>query len=231
MSFADNGAEGTEISQVTEESGAKCLLFTSVANLVPSAEMTLSVDFDNDGTFEVSQPIASATWQKVETEITAPASYQGITFRITKKGAGTAVLAEMRIQSTTGCTASAPAIDDLVLGEACGSGATCAAGLVCPGASDAGVAVCSQCDDDTPCAGGAACQRRSVFLPAQCAPGQGMGASGAPCLAASDCASGVCQGAVPVSLLADGGPCDLGAISDADPHDCSWYEARGGACQ
>jgi hypothetical protein len=222
----------TIISQATTESQATCLLFTSVANIDPSAEMTLGVDFNSDGSFEYHGPIASASWQQVQSEIPAPAAYQGITFVITKGGSGTAVLAEMRIQSTTGCSPGAVEIEagTLDLGEKCSTAADCHGGLTCTGASSD--AVCSQCSSSQPCPNGEKCVARSVFLPAQCAPGEGLGAMGAACLTGSDCASGACDGAVPVALGDEAGTCDLDAALGIDGGDnCQWYGARGGSCQ
>jgi hypothetical protein len=168
----------------------------------------------------------------VQTEITAPAAYQGITFYLTKTGTGTAILAEMRIQSSSGCTALAKPIGGLGFGEKCeaDAGDTCASGLTCFGVS--GDQLCSQCSDTVACANGAACSTRSVFFPSQCGPGQGLGASGDPCLVGDDCASGACKGATPVALGDEVGACDLdAALGDADPSNCQWYAARGGTCE
>jgi hypothetical protein len=231
--FGVSFLDGSEISQVTEESQATCILFTSVGDIAPSAQMTVSVDFDNDGTVDYTAPLGAATWQKVQAEISAPPAYTGITFHVSKNGTGTAILAEMRIQETTGCTATAPTLQNLGLGETCSSTSECAAGLVCPGQSDAGISVCSQCDDAAPCGGGVACARWSVFLPGQCGPGKGLGSAGAPCVAGSDCASGKCDGARAVSLRSDdAGTCNLDALGDstASPDNCSWFTALGGTC-
>lgn len=229
VSFVDTP---TVIAQATTESQATCLLFTSVANTDPSAQMTLAVDFNSDGSFEYTGALASATWQQVQTEITAPADYQGITFQIRKEGEGTAVLAEMRIQSTTGCTAAPVAIDagSLELGEKCSGSSVCRAGLTCTGASSD--PLCSQCSSSQPCPDGQKCVARSVFLPAQCAPGEGLGKKGAPCLTGSDCVSGVCDGAVTVPLADEAGSCDLDAALGVDGGaNCEWYGARGGTCE
>jgi hypothetical protein len=233
VSFLDNGSTGTEISQVTEENQATCILFTSVGDIDPTADMTVSVDFNNDGTIDAIQTLASATWHTVQTEITAPARYQGITFYVKKNGTGTAILAEMAIQSRSGCTAPPPKIDNLRFGETCSSTAECETGFVCPEWVDGGTQFCGQCTDQIPCEGGVTCKTRSVFLPLQCGPGQGLGQSGAPCLANSDCASGACDGAMPVELvLGDAAtPCDLNTISPSDPSNCSWATALGGACR
>jgi hypothetical protein len=223
----------TIISQTTTESQAQCLLFTTVADLAPSADLTLSVDFNSDGSIEYTGLLGATQWNKVEQEITAPAAYQGITFYVAKKGSGTAILAEMRVQSTTGCTAPASGIDagTLKLGERCQDSNDCAAGLVCAGVDN--YLLCSQCSGSAPCPdGGVACAALSVFMPAQCGPGEGLGAPGDPCLTGSDCASGECDGATPVALVEDAGSCQLDApLGDADPTNCQLYGARGGTCR
>ncbi len=225
---------GTQISQATNESSAKCVLFTSVADIDPAAAMTLSVDFNSDGSFEYTGPLGATQWQKVELEITAPSAYQGITFALHKAGSGTAVLAEMRVRSTSGCIAPAVVIGagSLAMGEKCSASTECAPGLTCTGAGTD--LLCSQCSSSQPCAGdgGVVCAPRSVFLPSQCGPGAGLGAPGAPCLAGSDCASGDCGGALTVPLADEAGACDLDAsLGPGNPANCRWYGARGGACR
>jgi hypothetical protein len=235
VSFVDTP---TTISQVTTEAQATCLLFTSVADIDPAAQMTLSVDFDSDGSVEFTGPLGATHWQKVQQEITAPAAYQGITFTISKAGGGTAILAEMRIQSTSDCSAPPVSIDagSLLLGEKCSDSTECASGLTCAPVYDGDTTdlLCSQCSPTQACPGdgGVACTTRSVFLPLQCGPGQGLGAAGAPCLAGSDCASGTCVDAAPVALTDEAGACDLdAALGDSNPSNCQWYAARGGHCQ
>ena len=61
----------TQISQVTSENQATCILFTTVANFDASAGMTLLVDFNNDGTIDWQQPLPAAAWANVQTEISS----------------------------------------------------------------------------------------------------------------------------------------------------------------
>jgi hypothetical protein len=196
--------QGTEISQVTSESQATCILFTTVGDFDTDAQMTLGVDFNNDGTIDVSPTIPAVTWQETKVLITAPASYNGITFYISKGGTGTAILAEMRIQSSTGCTDAPPKLADLKLGEACSGGESCGGSLYCQANTVWFGSTCGECRDNQDCASGVTCERRGGNLPLQCGPGRGLGASGYPCLASDDCKSGVCGG-VSVSAGPDGG--------------------------
>jgi hypothetical protein len=130
--------DGTQISQPTDESEATCLLFTTVANIDPTAEVMLLVDFDADGTVERALPLGATQWHQVRLEITAPPSYAGIRFAIRKEGKGTAVLAELRVQSATGCTGPAPVLHDLVSGQPCSGDLECDSGVCSDGSSLAG---------------------------------------------------------------------------------------------
>jgi hypothetical protein len=229
-------AQGTEISQVTTESSASCILFTTVANIDRDAQMTIGVDWNNDGTIDKSWPIDAAYWQQDTVLITAPPSYEGITFHITKAGTGTAILAEMRIQSSTGCSDPSVELSNLKLGEVCLSNEGCAKGLSCESTGGFGTE-CSQCVTDAQCGGsGARCTQRGPSFPFQCDPGQGRGASGDPCLANDDCQSGACTGASAFVLGdggadVDGGPCSLEAGSSDASTNCAGYSLVGGACQ
>ena len=97
-------ASPTQITQVTNEGQAKCILFTTTADIDPAAQMSLLVDFNNDGTIDSRQPLGSTQWHRLRFELTAPRSYKGVTFHVRKEGTGTAVLAELRIQSTSDCS-------------------------------------------------------------------------------------------------------------------------------
>jgi hypothetical protein len=207
----------TQISQVTDESSATCIQFTSVANVDVSAQMVLEVDFNNDGTIDSSTPIAG-NWQQFQTEITAPTGYYGITFHIRKQGTGNAVLAEMRIQSTTGCTAPPPVLTNLPLGDGCGADSECASN-VCGGGDyffSTVNPVCSLCSASQGCSGpGQTCQLgRYGFM--QCSPGGHLGVSNANCTTNSDCESNHCDGVVLEGTVGEGDAGDDGG-TDAGP--------------
>jgi hypothetical protein len=228
-------ATGTEISQVTQENQATCLLFTTVADIDPSAQMSLLVDFNNDGTIDFQAPLGATQWHQVQTEITAPASYSGITFHLRKEGTGAAVLAELRVLSTTGCSAPA-SVAPLRLGESCTSSPDCMAGLVCTDKH-----LCAQCDDQTPCPDGLTCETR-LFQASQCGPGLALGPPGAPCALPGDCISNACDEAAVTSLAAvfamtDAGcptsapSCDVDAALDGSAAACACFLNHGGTCR
>ncbi len=229
VSFLDMGSQ---ISQVTTENEARCLLFTSVADLDPAAQMTLLVDFNNDGTIDFQGPLGATEWHKVEAEITAPAGYDGITFSLQKQGTGTAVLAEMRVLSTKECTAPSRHAP-FRLGEKCSTTSDCSTGLSCTADG-----FCTQCGDEAPCPAGLSCETRLAHAQ-QCGPGQRRGRPGDPCVLPDDCASQACNGATLSSNaelfgVTDAGcptvgpQCDLDASPDGV---CACVLSHGGTCR
>lgn len=140
----------TAISQVVDKS-AKCLLFTSVANVDPVAQMTVEIDFNDDGSTDYVWPVPSAAWREVQTLITAPPAYSGFKITVRKAGSGHAVLAQMRLQSVDECDAGAAVkLQHLALGTTCGDADSCESGVCCRAAF--GFSVCSEC-----CSAGLTC--------------------------------------------------------------------------
>jgi hypothetical protein len=225
---------GTQISQVTQEHDATCLVFTTVADIDPSAQMTLLVDFNNDGTIDFQGPLGATDWHQVQAEVTAPKGYDGITFHLRKEGTGTAVLAEMRVVSATDCRAPA-AHAPFRLAESCVTTADCVTGLICTADG-----FCAQCGDTAACPDGVACETRA-FRAQQCGPGQGLGKSGDPCTTPADCASGACDGSSLTSIAAVFGQTDAGCPTSAPQCDldasldggssCACYSTHGGTCR
>jgi hypothetical protein len=228
--------KGTQISQVTQENSAECLLFTTVADIDPAAQMTLLVDFNNDGVIDFQGPLGATDWHQVQAEISAPPVYSGITFHLRKEGNGTAVLAEMQVVSTTGCTPAPPlALPPAPLGGVCQTNSDCVGGLVCVSRQ------CAQCSDDSQCPAGVSCES-SVYQAQLCGPGQGLGKTGDPCALPDDCASQQCDGAKVTSLAAafgttdagcptTGAMCELGIPIDSGAVVCACFLSHGGTCR
>ncbi|HEU4536648.1 MAG TPA: hypothetical protein VFS00_21130, partial [Polyangiaceae bacterium] len=132
----------TTIAQETDASDARCLTFTTVADVEASAQVTIGVDFDRDGSVDFEQPIAETGFRQVRTEVTPPLAYDGIRFAVTKRGVGRAVLAEIRVQNAGVCRAPPVELKAKALGVACSADAPgeCASGVCCAG-------VCAECCD------------------------------------------------------------------------------------
>jgi hypothetical protein len=231
VSFVD---QGTQISQQTNETEARCLLFTTVANIDASADMKLLVDFDLDGKIDDVLPLGASQWHKVEIEMTTPAAYDGIGFILRKDGDGTAILAEMRVRSITGCSGPPPSRMDLGLGQACTDDSECESQVCGDGP---GVRLCGECSASHPCAFGA-CETIGVPF-AQCAPGQHLGPPGALCIQDSDCQSDACDGAtLEPPPGSDAGACALPVLAGKIVVDggilctkITHYSLRAGTCR
>ena len=218
----------TRISQGVSDS-PRCLKFSTIGDIDISAQLTVSIDFDRDGTEDFTQAVPSAQWTEVETLVTAPKVYSGFTLSIEKKGDGRAVLAQMRVQSSEDCKAPGVLLGKLPIGDRCSntdpSAATCETGICCYG-------VCSECCADKDChvsggpglpdggdAGPAAiCATQPVepasffALPGQCGPGDHQHRAGAPCIVDADCLSGACDGAIIHGVIVrdeDSGTCSV----------------------
>ncbi len=236
----------TAISQTVTDS-PKCILFTTVADVEPSAQVTLGLDFNEDGTIDTQQPIAATGFHSVQIQVSPPEYYSGIRFVIQKSGAGKAVLAQMRAQGTTDCSAPPLVLADQPLGtpcenihpEACHSG-VCCGGLcaecclepyVLPPASDAPDAGAGGgCADGKKCVAAAFGLRDSLLssVPPQCDPGDGSRQHGDECLADDDCFSKHCDGAH--ITVADAGASCNASFPDAGDG-CFYGPVSGGHCR
>jgi hypothetical protein len=201
----------TVISQKTTE-GTDCMKFSAVGDVEAAADAKIGIDFDEDGASDYEQPIAETHWQSFSTQIYLPQSFgRRFRFIIQKNGAGRAVLAEIRLQNVESCSGSRIEVRDLATGDACTADTQCTSGICCGVDSDqigmvrlAGA--CSQCCDARGCAANVRCAPHADIhapigvghVPWQCAPGEGKGAAGDPCVEASDCASQACDGPRPI---------------------------------
>lgn len=220
----DHGVElvdtPTRISQSLKET-ARCLKFTTVADVDASAQVTVSIDFNGDGEVDYEQPIAAVGFREVKTEVTAPRTPILPRLFITKKGQGKAVLAQIRLQGNDDCKAPALRLKNRPLGDRCTQGepSECASGICCEG-------LCAECcvnpqfpdwaDENGrlvqtkprrfACPDDGVCERRDVarfhgflpieeVVPLQCDPGRRLRPAGAVCLADDDCESNTCEGA------------------------------------
>jgi hypothetical protein len=233
----------TSISQVSDTT-AKCLEFSAVADVAPEAQVSIGLDFNDDGSVDLDQAIASVGFTEQKFQVTAPLAYDHVRFIIAKKGNGRAVLAQMEVKAVSNCTAAPVVPKAEHLGTKCSDdvngNSECSSGICYRG-------LCAECyggtaqSGFTDCPGNGTCAARIVpntvgdgvtskALPVQCEPGKGKHAAGTECLVGDDCTSGVCTGTVWTAL-------DLGKnfepCTGSFPFGptCSITSVRAGRCQ
>ncbi len=114
----------TEISQLLEKSveDSGCLLFDTIADVAPEAEVSIMLDFNDDGFVEREQTFSGVRWRSVTFPVRTPVAYQGLRVSIIKRGQGRAVLALMRVVAQSNCTSAPLTLKD---GSKCSQDAVC----------------------------------------------------------------------------------------------------------
>jgi len=205
-----------------------CLKFQLVANIDPNAEVYLNVDLEGDGTIEMTERLPSASWRPLSYTFSMVPLYDGIRFELTKRGAGTAVLANISAKAapSSECTGLVP-LDPGPRrpGAACREPADCASmscgASVTPIPSNVSDYVCGGCSD--PCPTGTVCglgdPLSAIFaVPSECV---AIGAKpiGALCVLGDECGSSRCENGV-CSACASNTDCAVGAcVPSAIPAD------------
>jgi hypothetical protein len=226
VSFRDNP---TQISQLLSEDTefVGCMRFDLIADADPRAQLSLVLDFNDDGKEEFEQRIPDVRWQSLQFVVRTPASYDSVRFILRKQGPGRAVIAQLRVVDEYGACEDSPPLR-IAAGGSCSSDASCLSGLcadsVC---SDCGGPVAGSVRDvnSTPvpsCGEGHACR-----VDAQCAAGTCTGGrcqacttdgscpALAPCDADNQCASGACTATLTFSSFPEPTRC-LQCATDAD---------------
>lgn len=189
----------TAISQLRDISASniQCLRFDLVAKIEETADVTLELDFYGDGTVDVSKPIPASDWAKVSYLLPMPPSYEGILFRVHKRGSGRVVLAQIYAEESTDCTGAGPTLTSRPLGASCDDGGQCASASCELTQYGSTVASCGECQGDVDCDPGQACgiefASRVLDNYRGCgAPGRhGLGER---CFSGDECATGICAG-------------------------------------
>jgi hypothetical protein len=108
----DDGVElvvaDTKISQLTEVTNfdGTCVRFEMVADLDEAVDVRLQMDVWGDGTYEYDERIPSSDWRHLGYLVRMPDTYDGVRFRLYKRGEGHAVLANIgaEIADSADCT-------------------------------------------------------------------------------------------------------------------------------
>jgi hypothetical protein len=214
----DHGVElvGTDtaiqqLSPVNHTDGT-CIQFSLIANVSDTAEVHLVVDVEGDGEIELRERIPTSRWQKLSFNLAIAAPYDGIRFELTKRGNGTAVLANIgaRIVPANDCAgltvldpglrrngaACLPNLDGVTTSEDCASGLCIASPTYLPAAGWLFSMACAGCTPGAACGDGQVCGLGDPFspifaIPVQCVP---LAAKelGERCLTDAECGSSIC---------------------------------------
>ena len=100
VSFEDRS---TQISQFADDPSIRCLHFIVIADTGTSADMTLALDFDDDGEIEWEVTLPASDWETREFWANAPDEHEGVRIIARKDGTGRAVLAQLRVDDDGTC--------------------------------------------------------------------------------------------------------------------------------
>lgn len=172
-----------------------------IANVDPSAQVTLTLSANNNGP-TATRPIASAGWQPLHFQIAIEGIYDGILFAIAKQGSGTAVLAQLNAQIGSDC-GDVPVVQaNPALGMTpCTTDTECGSPCYMPPDPDAAPSAnsCATCVTSADCVdsmGGPVCGLGPPSLPIFAVPVECITAAskqlGEQCIGDAECDSGIC---------------------------------------
>lgn len=188
VEFVGDDVAISQLAPVTSDD-TDCVRLSMVADIAGDAAVELHADVFGDGTLEAVVPVPAAAWERRVAWLGLRGSYEGVRLRLTKRGPGRAVLAQLSAEVADGCGTWVD-VPPRPLGAACVAGADCASGRCAQ-------AVCAACIDDADCPGEVC--GRTPDAPAHlapwraCVPAGGVPLGG-PCLADGECATGACNG-------------------------------------
>jgi hypothetical protein len=86
-----------KLSQLTDVNSfdGTCVRFEMVADLDDSVDLRLQMDVWGDGTYEYDERIPASDWRKLSYLVRMPSDYDGVRFRLYKRGAGRTNLANI----------------------------------------------------------------------------------------------------------------------------------------
>jgi hypothetical protein len=199
-----------------------CLSFGFLADIASDAQLTVELDFNDDGRVDTSAAVPAVRWRRFELGLRAPPEFGALRITLRKQGPGQVRIASLVIDSKLeSCSTVAPTRlgDDAT----CSTDATCASGRCVLGQ-------CASCPAGG-CAEGDACRSSDECRDGACAGGvcracakQGQCAVNEPCSTSGQCAAGSCSfGTLPSRSVYPGAD---GVCGDCDADgDCA-----GGAC-
>ncbi|MDB4984882.1 MAG: hypothetical protein JWN04_60 [Myxococcaceae bacterium] len=174
-----------------------CWSVTYVGDIAEDAQVDLSLDFNDDGSTEVTSRLRPGHWSTATVVLRASAEYQKLRLRLQKSGTGVAKLARFLISDAESPECDAQPAVTLQNGARCSADTTCTSGRCVSGS-------CGACGPGG-CLEGEACRAEGECKDGGCAAGVcracaklGTCATNAPCSLPRQCASGSCApGSVP----------------------------------
>jgi hypothetical protein len=204
VEFVGDDVAITQLSPVNSgDSNATCIQFEMVANVESKAEAFLELDLEADGAIDLMERIPTTKWESVAFAIPIDPPYDGIRFTLVKRGAGTAVLAQIEARTSEDACEGLPPIDPgpRPNGARCFDGSDCMSGLcltkrtLIPDGDTA--KACAGCDPDAAaCGAGEVCglaetSTSILAIPLACVPAAGKD-TGEQCITGDECASSIC---------------------------------------
>jgi hypothetical protein len=196
----DDGVEmigdDVAISQATpvDSSDSDCIQFSMLTDVALDAEVHLQFDVFGDGVVDYDQLIPTASWTTVEYKVRLDRPYNGIVFRLVKKGPGHAVLAEIKASTSDHCAGEPIHFPPRINGSWCETADQCLSQL-CSGSLFE--RQCAACTSDTECADGSVCGLddaiASWLTPFRACLPAASRRLGERCVEDAECATGVCN--------------------------------------
>lgn len=201
---------------------AACVEFSLLADADLGAELELQLDFLDDGVVDWQSPISAEDWSATSYKVRTPVWFEGIRFRIVKRGDARAVIAQVRALGVDDglCSGEPVVLHDLPEGVECDTADACGGGyceqIPYPGSTATLEAqTCAACGDDADCGTGLACGldwSDLVYGHRDCVE-SGAKALGEVCVSDAECGSGICEASQCAECgdqdpCADGGACE-----------------------
>lgn len=198
--------ERVALSQLADitEADASCIWLSLVADQEDAVDLTLALDFMDDGTVDFEHRITATGYGRDSTQVRPPERFQGMRVRLIKEGGGAAVVAQIRAQRTAeeDCAGEPLPTHSLPLGTQCGEASECAGGacvdtpILNSADAEDSLLTCGDCETDADCGTDEACtldwHEDSLFPGLSCQP-EGEKVLGEACYGDAECGTGICH--------------------------------------
>lgn len=196
--------DDVQVSYLSDAAPVHCMPLMLTADVGNEAQLSLLLDFNDDGEIEYEQAITTDGWLSRYVPVFPPADYKNVRYILRKTGKGHAAFARFRLETVwTRCRADTERVL-IQANSVCTTDASCASGLCALGR-------CSEC--------GASSEMPEESTQAE----PFMCEEGAECASDEQCEVGICSGGLCQSCTLDGS-CPAFARCDSDE------QCQSGAC-